>query len=128
MSYSRTTNEQIEKMKALYFTGKNEFEIADSIGCSRQTVRNVLEREGVLKVNHRSKKADEKVCPHCRAKGHNKGVRFCWKCGKDIRSEAILLDEELAKVMSCTIYLPAGEADRITKIISDVRNYLRRQG
>lgn len=84
--------------------------IAEKVGCSDQTIRNILDREGLKPINYGSKngagvKHKEKKCPHCKAVNHNKGARFCWKCGGDIRSEAIILNERVAKLLSfCAVY------------------------
>lgn len=124
----------IEKAEIVtrYNAGMKPADIAKAVGKCRQTISNILEAEGVIEVNHysRPRKATTKdtVCPKCRAKGHIKGSRYCYKCGTDIRSEAVIIAEKLQSLLPNVQLLPDSMRNETSDIIQQAIKYLNNQG
>ena len=127
-----TTREEIDYIVTAYKEGVRVKAIAADIGKCEQTVWNVLDKEGVRKIERRitgkttkSTMSDVK-CPNCRATGHYKGAKFCYKCGADIRTEADILRERLGKLTADMQYLPDSIRDSAYRVIQDTIDYLRK--
>jgi hypothetical protein len=65
-------------------------------------------------------------CPNCRATGHYKGAKFCYKCGADIRTEADILRERLGKLVADFVYLPDSIRDNAYVVIQETIDFLRK--
>ena len=128
MNSRYTSQEQINEIVEAYKGGMEIKELSEVTGKSHQTIRNILEREGIRKVNHRKTEAkvSEVICPTCRAKGHYKGAKFCYKCGADIRTEADILRERLGKLVSDFQFLPDSVRDNAYAVVQDAIVYLRK--
>lgn len=128
MNKPHLTQEEISYIVASYKNGAAIQEIADSLGKHRQTVANVLDREGVRAIKHKDIKSNvsEVICPNCRAKGHYKGAKFCYKCGADIRTEADILRERLGKLVGDFQFLPESIRDNAYAVVQDTIDYLRK--
>jgi RecJ-like exonuclease len=103
-------------------------DIAENIGKSEQSVRNLLNREGVRTISHKETvtKVSDVICPNCRAKGHYKGAKFCYKCGADVRTESDILRERLGKLVADFQYLPDSIRDNAYAVVQDTIDYLRK--
>ena len=128
MNSRYTSQEQIKEIVEAYKGGMKVEDIAESIGKSHQTIRNILDREGVriMKKKTSTTKVSEVVCPTCRAKGHYKGAKFCYKCGADIRTEADILRERLGKLVGDFQFLPDSIRDNAYMVVQDAIDYLRK--
>ena len=71
-------------------------------------------------------KVSEVKCPNCRATGHYKGAKFCYKCGADIRTEADILREKLGKLVADFVYLPDSVRDNAYSVVQETIDYLRK--
>lgn len=103
-------------------------EIAKEIKRSPQTVANFLDRTGIKPIKHyeSTQNADKnKACPHCKAKNHNKGARFCWKCGNDIRSEAAVLSERVSKLLRDVMLMPESVRNEASDTLQAVMKHLQ---
>lgn len=122
------TAEETKQIVEAYKGGMSLKDIADNIGKHRQTIINVLEREGIRKIEHRktAAKVSEVICPNCRAKGHYKGAKFCYKCGADVRTESDILREKLGKLISDFQFLPESVRDNACIVVQDTIDYLRK--
>lgn len=132
MKGNPTTPEERAEIVRLYNSGVKPADIAEAVGKCRQTISNILEAEGIIEVNHysRPRKATTKdtVCPKCKAKGHIKGSRYCYKCGTDIRSEAIIIAEKLQSLLPNVQLLPDNIRIEASDIIQQAVKYLNNQG
>lgn len=128
MNKPRLTREEIEEIVHAYKSGVTVSELVEITGKYQQTIRNVLDREGVRAIQRREAdvKVSEVKCPNCRATGHYKGAKFCYKCGADIRTEADILRERLGKLVSDFIFLPDSIRDNACKVVQDTIDYLRK--
>lgn len=122
------TREEIDYIVEACKNGMKVSEIAKDTGRAIQTIRNVLDKEGVLAITHRETlaKVSEVKCPNCKATGHYKGAKFCYKCGADIRTEADILRERLGKLVTDFAFLPDSCRDNAYRIIQDTIDYLRK--
>lgn len=127
-----TTPEKRATIVELYDIGYKRADIAKQVGKCVQTISNVLEAEGIIEVNHysRPRKATTKetICPKCKAKGHIKGSRYCYKCGTDIRSEAVIIAEKLQSLLPNVQLLPDSIRSEASDIIQQAVKYLHNQG
>ncbi len=108
--------------------GRSNLEIAKEINRSPQTVANYLDRTGIKQIKHYeyAQNADKnKTCPHCKAKNHNKGARFCWKCGNDIRSEAAVLSERVSKLLRDVLIMPENMRDEASNTLQAALKHLQ---
>ena len=128
MNGKKMTRDEIDIIIESYKSGTKIQDIADGLERNRQTIINVLEREGVRSVKHREgkKNVSEVKCPNCRATGHYKGAKFCYKCGADIRTEADILRERLGKLVADFVYLPDSIRDNAYSVVQDAIDYLRK--
>lgn len=128
MNKARTTREEIDHIVEAYKSGMSISEIVENTGRVRQTILNILDKEGVRTISHRGgvAKVSEVKCPNCRATGHYKGAKFCYKCGADIRTEADILRERLGKLVADFVYLPDSVRDNAYATIQDAIDYLRK--
>lgn len=128
MNGKETTRDEIDIIVESYKSGMKIQDIADSLERNRQTVINILEREGVRSIKHREVKTNvsEVICPNCRAKGHYKGAKFCYKCGADIRTESDILRERLGKLVGDFQFLPESIRDNAYAVVQDTIDYLRK--
>ena len=128
MNNRYTSQEQINEIVEAYKGGMKIDDIAENCGKSSQTIRNIPEREGVREVKPRTSKKhlSKAVCPNCRAKGHYKGAKFCYKCGADIRTEADILRERLGKLVGDFQFLPDSIRDNAYTVVQDTIDYLRK--
>lgn len=87
MNGKEMTRDEINIIIESYKSGAKIQDIADGLERNRQTIVNVLDREGVRSIKHREvkKNVSEVKCPNCRATGHYKGAKFCYKCGAEMR-------------------------------------------
>lgn len=124
----RTTREEIDTIVEAYKDGMSVSEIVELTGRNHQTIRNILDKEGVRAIAKKdivSKVSDIK-CPNCKATGHYKGAKFCYKCGAYIRTEADILRERLGKLVADFAFLPDNCRDNAYRIIQDTIDYLRK--
>ena len=128
MSRARTTREEIDTIVEGYKSGVTIREISELTGKCQQTIANILDKEGVRSIKHREvkKNVSEVKCPNCRATGHYKGAKFCYKCGADVRTEADILRERLGKLVSDFVYLPDSIRDNAYVVVQDAIEYLRK--
>lgn len=128
MNSRYTSQEQINEIVEAYKGGMKIDDIAESIGKSGQSIRNILDRAGVRKIERKTSKTNvsEVICPNCRAKGHYKGAKFCYKCGADIRTEADILRERLGKLVGDFQFLPDSIRDNAYAVVQDTIDYLRK--
>lgn len=128
MNKPRLTREEIEEIVHAYKSGVTVSELVEITGKHQQTIRNVLDREGVRAIQRREAdvKVSEVKCPNCRATGHYKGAKFCYKCGADIRTEADILRERLGKLVTDFTFLPDSIRDNAYKVVQDTIDYLRK--
>lgn len=127
-----TTLEEKAEIVRLYKEGFSTKEIVAAVGKSDQTIYNILDKEGVRKIAYgskpQSKATKNLICPKCRAKGHIKGSRYCYKCGTDIRSEAVILAEKLQSLLPNVQLLPDNIRTEASDIIQQAVKYLNNQG
>lgn len=123
-----TTREEISYIVEAYKSGMKVKEIAEDIGKAQQTIRNVLDKEGVLAIARQKvvDKVSNVKCPHCRATGHFKGAKFCYRCGADIRTESDILREQLGKLVADFQYLPDSVRDNAYTVVQNTIDYLRK--
>lgn len=128
MNKPRLTREEIEEIVHAYKNGVTVSELVEITGKHQQTIRNFLDREGVRAIQRKQVevKVSEVKCPNCRATGHYKGAKFCYKCGADIRTESDLLRERLGKLVSDFTFLPDNIRDNAYKVVQDTIDYLRK--
>lgn len=124
--------EEIKEIVSRYNDGVSCKIIAEALGRSPQTILNILDREGVRKINYGSRSKNKAVkditCPKCRAKGHIKGSRYCYKCGADIRSEAVIIAEKLQSLLPNVQLLPESMRNEASDTIQQAVKYLNNQG
>lgn len=128
MNKPHTTREEIDYIVEAFKNGVKIQDIAKDTGKAAQTIRNILDKEGVRAIGKReivAKMSDVK-CPNCRATGHYKGAKFCYKCGADIRTEADILRERLGKLVGDFQFLPESVRDNAYTVIQDTIDYLRK--
>ena len=128
MNKPHTTREEIDYIVEAYKNGMKIQDIAKDTGKVTQTIRNILDKEGVRVIGKReivAKMSDVK-CPNCRATGHYKGAKFCYKCGADIRTESDILRERLGKLVGDFVFLPESCRDNAYTLIQDTIDYLRK--
>lgn len=126
-----TKRDEIDYIVSAYKEGVKVEAIAKDAGKCEQTIRNILEREGVYQPSRRNTSTTKATksnvkCPNCRATGHYKGAKFCYKCGADIRTEADILRERLGKLTADMQFLPDSMRDNAYRIIQDTIDYLRK--
>lgn len=128
MNKARITKEEIDTIIDAYKSGMSISEIVELTGRARQSILNILDKEGVRDIVPRGVKAkvSEVKCPNCRATGHYKGAKFCYKCGADIRTEADILRERLGKLVSDFVYLPDSIRDNAYAVVQETIDYLRK--
>ncbi len=128
MSTLRITEEQAAYIIEGYKEGMSIKDLAESTGKTEVTIRRFLDREGVRIIIPRGAKAkvSEVICPNCRAKGHYKGAKFCYKCGADIRTESDILREKLGKLVADFEFLPESIRDNAYRVVQDAIDYLRK--
>lgn len=128
MSKARTTREEIDHIVEAYKSGMSLTEIAENTGKVKQTICNILDKEGVRAIQRRTtvEKVSDVKCPNCRATGHYKGAKFCYKCGADIRTEADILRERLGMLVADFVYLPDSIRDNAYVVIQETIDYLRK--
>lgn len=127
-----TTPEERAEIVNLYNSGMKRNEIAEALGKCTQTISNILEAEGVIEVNHytksKSRTTKDLICPKCRAKGHIKGSRYCYKCDTDIRSESVIIAEKLQSLLPNVQLLPENIRSEASDTIQQAVKYLNNQG
>lgn len=111
----------------MHAAGSSCEEIGKLIWRAPQTVRNYLESAGLRPVKHRNGKKKTDKCPHCGKTGQPKGARFCYHCGKDIRSEAVILLEKTRKILQAIPFLPDNMRSETSDTVQDVIRYLEKQ-
>lgn len=128
MNKPHTTREEIGFILEAYKNGMKVSDIAENIGRHQQTIRNILDKEGVRAIGKKEivAKVSEVKCPNCRATGHYKGAKFCYKCGDDIRTESDILRERLGKLVGDFVFLPESVRDSAYTVIQDTIDYLRK--
>lgn len=128
MKNKHASQEEVKYIIEAYKKGVKTQDIADSLGRSRQTIINILDREGVRDIVSRktAAKVSDVICPNCRAKGHYKGAKFCYKCGADVRTESDILRERLGKLVADFQYLPDSIRDNAYAVVQDTIDYLRK--
>ncbi len=132
MDKRTTTDEQREYIIKAYKEGISVKEIAEDVGKCQQTIFNILDQEGVRKIERTGPKPRKQTdksnvkCPNCRATGHYKGAKFCYRCGADIRTEADILRERLGKLVADTQFLPDSMRDNFCTVIQETIDYLRK--
>lgn len=101
-------------------------QIAEKVGCSPQTVCNVLDRAGLSAIQHREhsgrafkKSEKDRTCSVCRAKGHRTDAKFCWKCGADIRSDFDIAIDKLSLLGKYVAQ--AHDADDGINLLNEIR-------
>lgn len=115
-----------EKICAMFSGGDSIKRISEETGHAQATVRNVLVEYG-LKDNP-NKSSVGRICPNCKAKEHNPKARFCWKCGEDIRSQSVILQDRLRKILPDIIQmLPESLANEASDTIQDTIKYLQKE-
>ena len=126
--YDRITPEQTEFIISAYKDGVKIKDIAETVGKTEPSIRRLLDREGVRTMAPRKSvtKTSEVICSNCRAKGHYKGAKFCYKCGADIRTEADILRERLGKLVGDFTFLPDSIRDNAYAVVQDTIDYLRK--
>ncbi len=122
----RTTREEIDYIVEAYKSGMKIRDIARNVGKCDQTISNILDKEGVCAIQRRVAKTSEVTCPNCRATGHYKGAKFCYKCGADIRTEADILRERLGKLVADFQFLPDSIRDNAYIVVQETIDYLRK--
>lgn len=127
-NYDRITPEQTEFIINAYKEGVEIKDIAESVGKTAVSIRRCLDREGVREMVPRKTKTkvSDVKCPNCRATGHYKGAKFCYKCGADIRTEADILREKLGKLVADFVYLPDSVRDNAYSVVQETIDYLRK--
>lgn len=127
MNKPHTTREEIDFIIEAYKNGMKIQDIAESVGKHQQTIRNILDKEGVRAIGKKEivAKVSEVKCPNCRATGHYKGAKFCYKCGADVRTESDILRERLGMLVSDFQFLPDSVRDKAYTVVQDTINYLR---
>lgn len=124
------TAEEKAIIEELFNNGVDYKSIAEETGRAPQTVLNYLDFVGLRKIKRYKTPKDKTktTCPKCRATGHQKGARFCFKCGSDIRSEETILVEKLRGVLTNVRFLPESSRDEVSDTIQAVMKYLEKQG
>jgi hypothetical protein len=131
MNKPHTTREEINHIVEAYKSGMKIKDIAENTGKARQTILNILDREGVRPIMGKDAlstltKVSDVICPNCRAKGHYKGAKFCYKCGADVRTESDILRERLGKLVGDFSFLPESIRDNAYAVVQDTIDYLRK--
>jgi hypothetical protein len=130
MSRIPLTADEKKFIEELYANGETSpTKIGEMIGRCPQTICNYLDAAGIKPIQHKKSAGNKTVqkCPHCRATGHLKGARFCYRCGTDIRSESVVLAEKLRAVLGDVKLLPDNIRSEASDTIQDVIRYLEKQ-
>lgn len=115
-----------------YESGMTIRETAKVAERSPTTVAEILDSKGVYHIarqgprSPRQNKKKQVTCPHCKAAGHLKGAKFCYKCGHDIRTQSDILRERLGKLTADLPFLPESVRDNFYAVIQDTIDYLRK--
>lgn len=127
------TQEEKELIEELYRNGESADCIGEMVQRAPQTIRNYLDAAGLKPIHHTKggktglKKSRANKCPHCGTTGHFKGARFCYRCGKDIRTESVVLAERLRTILGDIKFLPDNARAEASDTIQDVIRYLEKQ-
>ena len=79
-------------------------------------------KEGGVKGN----KLPKRRCPRCGTVIDSPKMKFCWNCGEDIRSEELLLLENIEELLSIASLLPSSQSERTIHISLKIEDYLKR--
>jgi hypothetical protein len=127
----RLSEEDKKTIETMFAEGHSAEVIGKAIWRSPQTIRNYLDSSGLKPIVRRngskSKSKAVSKCPHCGKTGQPKGARFCYNCGKDIRSEATILTERTRKILQVIAFLPDNMRSETSDTIQDVIRYLEKQ-
>lgn len=124
------TQETKKEIAELYADKNNKVvEIAEKFKISNTQVKAIAVEMGVdpRQKTHVFKNATVKKCPKCNSRIEIKGAKYCPFCAADIRSEKDILIEQINKLNSTLLLLPAGERDNARDIIMRIRAYLMKE-
>lgn len=130
MYNKRLTAEEKAIIEELFKDGVDYKVIAEEMERAPQTILNYLDSVGLRKIN-RFKTPKDKIksaCPKCRATGHVKGARFCYRCGADIRSEEAILREKVHGILCNVQLMPESVRNETSDTLQAVMKYLEKQG
>lgn len=94
------------------------------------TIYKILRDNGVeLKSGPRrprksAKTAHEVICSKCKAKGHVKGSKFCYRCGSDIRSPKHICRDNIDKVLPLMNMVPDTARDALVSTLLEAQKLL----
>lgn len=131
ISKKRLTEDEKLTIEQMYAEGKSAEVIGKAIWRAPQTVRNYLDAVGIKPIGGKSSKAtgvNPFKCPHCGKREHQKGARFCYHCGHDIRSESVILAEKARKLLQTVAFLPDNMKVDTSDTIQAIIRYLDKQG
>ena len=125
-----TDRETVELIVECAKKGDKGTKIAKDLGLDSSSVYRILHREGILeskrKTDH-SKDPKTKKCPACRNTiNYIYGMKFCYKCGADIRDEGDILIERLGDICKTIATFPVSEGDKAIAVINDTIAYIKK--
>ena len=126
----RLTEDEKLTIEQMYAEGKSATAIGNAIWRSPQTVLNYLDATGIRPSKGKNSKAagiNPLKCPHCGKREHQKGARFCYNCGHDIRSESVILAEKARKLLQTVAFLPDNMKIETSDTIQAIIRYLDKQ-
>jgi hypothetical protein len=104
------TEELKKEIARMYDEGLPIQQIAEAFDIDRTQVSKFAHEMGCEKrLDRKSKKTKEKVCPTCKHKNPS-GSNFCNHCGQDIRCQEEIMLKKLEGVRDCISYITNPDA------------------
>lgn len=120
MKKSTITDEMREQILARYSAGERTSDIARAYGIDQSHVSHIANAHGLRRAKPYGKASDKAHYHKCRSCGKQNPAeaRFCMFCGKDVRSEKLIVIESVEHLRDLLACLPVHmqkEADEITR-------------
>lgn len=115
----RITEEQKQRIYDLYDAGMTVYlHIAKEVGISDATIGKIIKARNASCV---------KVCPNCKRES-GREERFCFYCGKNIRTREEELASEVSKLRGMIVHLPENVRAEFDGITREIMGYLKEKG